>query len=561
MTGWVVPGCVHVRQVCVDAVGRRVVARHRKNRRFVWVTYLSQEFLGDAEFRNRFVVDSERLAHVRDPSVARVHEYVECAEGAAVVADHVEGTPLRVLLLEEGALGTEAATVVLKDVARGLVAGHAAGLTHGDVKPEDVVLTRAGRARLIDFGLFTCAGRRLLARSTPFYLAPEQWSGGPATQPGDLYAAAVTFFECLVGAPPFHADRPFQLSALHTFSAPPLDAVPAPFRELVQYGLAKDPAGRSSARHLLARVEEAAIHGLDPGWERRGRRELTRLLARPSHPADVPVVAAPRSRQRNVRLAAVLGGALVVAAGVSSPPFPSVLLPGSGGVVDSDATPPVLAFPGPPEAPAGDRANAEGPAAERAPDPQSAAVAESAGSAVTSLPGTALAPVPPAGPARPEIAFSPKPVPADQGNPRPNVPAPVTPTPRTLPPSDTPPPATPPVSQEPPAPSEEPTPPTTSEPGSGGEPPASSEEPTAPSEEPAPPTTSGPGSEGVPPAPSGQQPEQRIVQASRPGPERPLVQRRSARDVEGAGRAQCGAAERHGDDDAPAQRRTPRSHQ
>lgn len=559
MTGWAVPGCVHVRQVRVDAVGRRVVARHRKNRRFLWVTYLSQEFLADAEFRSRFVVDSERLAHVWDPSVARVHEYVECVEGAAVVADHVEGTPLRELLLEEGALGTEAAMVVLKDVVRGLVAGHAAGLTHGDVKPEDVVLTRAGRARLVDFGLFTRAGRRLLARSTPFYLAPEQWSGGPATQPGDLYAAAVTFFECLVGAPPFHADRPFQLSALHTFSAPPLDAVPAPFRELVQYGLAKDPAGRSSARGLLTRVEEAAIHGLDPGWERRGRRELTRLLARPSHPADVPVVAVPRSRQRNFRLAAVLGGALVVAAGVSSPPFPSVLLPGSGGVVDSEATPPVLAFPGPPEAPAGDRANAEGPAAERPPDPQSAAVAEPVGPTGTTLPGTAVAPVPSASPARPEIAFSPKPAPADQGNLQPNAPAPVIPTPRTLPASETPPPATPPVSQEPPAPSE-PAPPTTSDPGSGGEPPASSEEPPAPSEEPAPPTTSDPGSEGVPPAPSGQQPEQRIVQASTPGAERPMVQRRSARDVERAGPGQCGAAERHSGDDAAEHQRNLRSH-
>ncbi|MGH3902838.1 MAG: serine/threonine protein kinase [Pseudonocardiaceae bacterium] len=532
MTGWSIPGCVHVRQVRVDAVGRRVVARHRKNRRFLWVTYLSQELLADTEFRNRFVVDAERLAHVRDPSVARVHEYVECAEGAAVVADHVEGTPLRELLFEEGALGTEAAVVVLKDVVRGLVAAHAAGLTHGDVKPEDVVLTRAGRARLVDFGLFTCAGRRLLARSTPFYLAPEQWSGGPATQPGDLYAAAVTFFECLVGAPPFHADRPFQLSALHTFSAPPLDAVPASVRELVQYGLVKNPAGRSSARGLLARVEEAALHGLDPGWERRGRRELTRLLARPSHPADVPVVTIPRRRQRNVRLAAVLGGALVVAAGVSSPPFPGVLLPGSGGgVVDSDATPPVLAFPGPPEGPAGVRANAEGPAAERAPDPQSAAMAESVGPTVTTAPGTAVAPIPSASPPRPEIAFSPRPVPADQGNPQPDAPAPVTPTPRTLPMSATPPPATPPVSQEPPT----------------------------PSEEPAPPTTSDPGSEGVLAAPSGQQPEQRIVRASTPGTERPMVQRRSARDADGVGRAQCGAAERHGGDDTPAQRRSPRS--
>lgn len=486
MTAWAVPGFVQVRQVRIDAVGRRVVARHHMNRRLVSITYLSQEFLADAEFRNRFVVDSERLAQVRHPSVARVHQYVESAEGAAVVADHVEGTPLRALLLEEGAIGTEAAVVVLKDALRGLAAGHAAGVAHGDVKPEDVVLTRAGRVRLVDFGLSTCPGRRLLARSTPFYLAPELWSGGPATPSGDLYAATAIFFESLVGAPPFHADRPFDLSALHTFSASPLHAVPAPVRELVQYGLAKNPAGRSSVWGLLTSVEEAAIHAFAPGWERRGRRELARLLAGPSHPADLPVVAVPRVRRRNVRLATVLGGALVVAAGLSSPPFPSVLVPGSGGVVDSEAKPPVAAFPGPPDDPAGARTNAEGPAASRAPASQSAAMTAPVDSTVTTQPGTA---VPSATPARPEIAFSPEDVPADQGHPQQSVPAPVTPTPRTLPTSEAQPPPTRPMSGVLPAPSEEPEVPAPSESAPSEEPPAPSEQPPAPSEEPLAPTS------------------------------------------------------------------------
>ncbi|MGH3925880.1 MAG: protein kinase domain-containing protein, partial [Pseudonocardiaceae bacterium] len=279
MTGWAVPGYVHVRKVGEDQVGRRVVARRRMNRRLVSITYLSQEFLADAEFRSRFAVESGRLAQVRDASVARVHHYVQCREGAAVIADHVAGTPLRALLLEEGAVATEAAVVVLKDALRGLAAGHAAGLAHGDLKPEAVILTRAGRARLVDFGLSLRDGRRLLAGSTPFYLAPEQWYGGPATEAGDLYAATVTFFECLVGAPPFHADSPTGLFARHEGSAPPLDAVPGPVRQLVQCGLAKDPASRPSARGLLTQVDEAAVHGLGPGWEQRGRRELSRLLA------------------------------------------------------------------------------------------------------------------------------------------------------------------------------------------------------------------------------------------------------------------------------------------
>ncbi|MGH4025079.1 MAG: protein kinase domain-containing protein [Pseudonocardiaceae bacterium] len=430
MTGWAVPGLVHVRQVAVDAVGQRVVARHRMNRRVVAVTYLSPEFRTDAEFRNRFVIESERLAQVRDASVARVHQYVECGDDAAVVAEHVDGTSLRALLLEEGALRAEAAVVVFKDALRGLAAGHTVGLAHGDLKPEYVVLTHAGRVRLVDFGLYTHAGRWSPARSTPFYLAPEQWRGDPASGPADLYAATAIFFECLAGAPPFHASSPAGLAALHERGAPPLDAVPAPVRELVRAGLAKYPHARPDARLLLTHVEEAAVHGFGPDWERRGRRELTGLLAKPAHPADlpaVPVSAEHGGRVRHVRLAAVLGGALVLAAGLSSPEFPSVLVLGPSEVSRPDqATPPAMAFPGP-NGTAGISTNGESAAPGASAGPQSAAVAEPS------------APLPPAGST------------VDQ-----NLSRPAIPTPRTIPSPDVPPPVPSAGAERPAAPLEQP---------------------------------------------------------------------------------------------------------
>ncbi|HEX2298655.1 MAG TPA: protein kinase [Pseudonocardiaceae bacterium] len=427
MTGWAVPGLVHVGQVAVDAVGRRVLARHRMNRRVMSVTYLSPEFRADTEFRNRFVIESERLAQVRDASLARVHQYVECGDDAAIVADHVEGMPLRALLLEEGALRTEAAVVVFKDALRGLWAGHCAGVAHGDLKPEHVVLTHAGRVRLVEFGLYTRAGRRLLARSSPFYLAPEQWRGTPASASADLYAVTAIFFECLVGAPPFHGDSPAALAALHEYGTPPLDAVPAPVRELMRAGLAKSPAVRPDARLMLTHVEEAAVQGLGPGWERRGRRELADLLVKPAHPADLPAAPVPADhggRIRHVRLAAVLGGALVLAAGLSSPPLPSVLLPGPSEVSGPDeATPPVMAFPGTPNGTAGSSTNGKSAAPGGSASPQSAALASPSGPNA----GTTLgAPLPPSGSA------------VDQGLSRPASPAPIVPTPRTIPSSGVP---------------------------------------------------------------------------------------------------------------------------
>ncbi|MGH3886083.1 MAG: serine/threonine protein kinase [Pseudonocardiaceae bacterium] len=382
MVGWSVPGVVHLREVREDSVGRRVAARHRITRRSLAVTYLSDELFADTEFRARFARDFGRLTRVRDARVPRVHRYVECRHGAAVIGDHVNGIPLRALLLAHGAVGIEAALVVLKDSLRGLAVSHAAGVAHGDIKPEGVILTRAGCVRLVDFGLSTPHGRRLLARSTPFYLAPEQWSGCPATPAGDVYAATVTFFECLVGAPPFYADDVAELSAKHEHSTPPIDVIPEPARELVLRGIAKDPHSRPDARSLLGHVDDVACHAVGTGWEQRGRRELARLLDGRS---ALPVLATP-ARQRGsvgweprqpVRLAAVVGGALVLAAGLSSPPL-AVILPG-GSIFGSDARSPVLAFPEPVHGTSPVRAVTNGRLADRAPHSAPAAKANPAG--------------------------------------------------------------------------------------------------------------------------------------------------------------------------------------
>jgi hypothetical protein len=369
MAGWAVPGVMHLRQVREDPVGRRVLARHPITRKSLAITYLSPEFLADAEFRARFSGECAQWARVRQAEVARVYRYLDCDHGAAIIGEHLNGTTLRSLLLAQGAVGTGAALVVLKDLLRALAAGHQAGLAHGDVKPDNVILTSAGRARLADFGLWTADSRLRLSRSTPFYLAPEQWSGRAVSQPsGDVYAATVTFFECLVGAPPFYADDPAQLSAKHQSSPAPIDVIPEPVRALVLRGLAKEPGSRPGARSLLAVVGEVAARAVGRDWERRGRRELTAYLAGRSTLADISALsgrltgAGQVGYRRPLRLAAVMGGALALAAGLSSPPLaviPGITIFGPGG------RPPVLAFPEPDRGPVAMRVVTNGRPADR----------------------------------------------------------------------------------------------------------------------------------------------------------------------------------------------------
>lgn len=398
MAGWSVPGVVHPREVGEDSVGRRVVARHRITRKSLAITYLSPELLVDTEFRTRFAHDFARVARVREAHVARVHRYLECDHGAAVIGDHVSGMSLRALLLAHGAVGTAAALVVLKDSLLALAACHEAGLAHGDIKPESVILTPAGRVRLVDFGLWTSDGRQLLARSTPFYLAPEQWRGRPPNQAGDVYATTVTFFECLVGAPPFYADGVAELSAKHEHSTPDIDVVPEPVRELVARGLVKDPRNRPDARSLLTHVGDLAARAVGSDWERRGRRELATFVANRSGLPDV-LVPDRRSdgweQRKPVRLAAVMGGALALAAGLSSPPL-VVILPGAG-VFGPFGRSPVLAFPEPGHDTVPVRVVTNGLLADRALMPAKAAAAGPVARArppAPSIPGPQTQPAP-----------------------------------------------------------------------------------------------------------------------------------------------------------------------
>jgi serine/threonine protein kinase len=189
-----------------------------------------------------------------------------------------------------------------------------------------MVLTRAGRIRLVNFGNWNCTERRMLSQSTPFYLAPEQWNNSSATEPGDLYAVTVTFFECVVGAPPFHAESPEVLAKLHQRGIPPLDVLPGSVRELVRVGLAKDPADRPCAEGLLVDVERAAVQSLGRGWERRGRDELARLLEPSVSWAENPELRRCRKESR-LLLGKLFGAALLLAIWLHGPLFDAPPLP------------------------------------------------------------------------------------------------------------------------------------------------------------------------------------------------------------------------------------------
>ncbi|WP_406115229.1 protein kinase domain-containing protein [Kitasatospora purpeofusca] len=272
---WELPEYVHERQLGAGAGGRVVLARHRATGTPVAVKYLHST-AGTPALR----AEAEVLAGLDSPHVTRLYEYVESEHGAAIVMELVDGIALRELLRAEGATTPEAALVVLKGSLLGLAAAHGAGVVHRDYKPANVLVDTAGTSKLVDFGIAVPSGDERDVSGTPAYMPPEQWAGRPASPAGDVYAATVTFFECLTGARPYGGTTFAELAVQHTEAPIPAELTPDPVRPLILSGLAKDPGARpDSATALLAELEGVAAAGYGPGWEEKGRLDLTALVA------------------------------------------------------------------------------------------------------------------------------------------------------------------------------------------------------------------------------------------------------------------------------------------
>ncbi|MCQ9132317.1 serine/threonine-protein kinase [Streptomyces hilarionis] len=280
MNTWAVPGYTESSELGAGASGRVVLAVHRETGVPVAVKYLSESLRTRPGFVHGFRAEARLLGGLESAYVAELYEYVESPDGAAIVMELVDGVSLRTLLTRAAPLDPEAALVVLKGSLLGLADAHRVGVVHRDYKPENVLVVPDGSSRLVDFGIAVDAGASAGSAGTPSYMAPEQWTGAPASPAADVYAATATFFECLTSHRPYRGDNLAELALQHVDAPIPADEAPEPVRDLVLRGLAKDPAQRPDDAEAFVRELEAAAgaaYGTD--WEERGRGRLAALVA------------------------------------------------------------------------------------------------------------------------------------------------------------------------------------------------------------------------------------------------------------------------------------------
>lgn len=232
----------------------------------VAIKVLRPDFAQDPKMAERFKSEIKLARRVRHHNVCAIHDYGEDRGLLYISMELVQGTDLKHVLRERGALPPAEAYDVSIQVAEGLQAVHDAGIVHRDLKTPNIMIDPQGVARLMDFGIAkrqegggasTATGHVL---GTPEYMSPEQAQGFKVDSRTDIYALGVLIFETFTGQVPFRGDTPISTILKHLHDAPPLDArgVPEPLRPVLRKALAKDPNARyASARALADALREA----------------------------------------------------------------------------------------------------------------------------------------------------------------------------------------------------------------------------------------------------------------------------------------------------------------
>jgi eukaryotic-like serine/threonine-protein kinase len=288
--------------------------------RNVALKILHPHYGDDEEYVERFRREARAVAQLSHPNIVTVIDRGEDDGQQYIVFEYIDGDSLKQLVDRDGPLPARRAVELSLQIADALAFAHHSGLVHRDVKPQNVLVTEDGEAKVTDFGIarsldvehgVTQTGTVL---GTSNYLSPEQASGKATTPSTDVYSLGVVLYELLTAEVPFPGDN-FVAVAMKHINEPVPDLlqkrpdVPLRLAAAVDRAMAKDPESRFPTMNEFASELRQCLVDLDtPDAERTVIKQSPVLKESRPHR-----VRAARSRAPLYALLALLAIAAIVA--------------------------------------------------------------------------------------------------------------------------------------------------------------------------------------------------------------------------------------------------------
>ena len=193
-------------------------AKDHKLNRFVAIKVLKPEFKDDRVFLSKFRVEAQAAAGLAHANIVNVFDVGEENGISFIVMELVEGITLKAYIGKKGKLPVREATSIALQVAAGLEVAHNNGIIHRDVKPQNIIISMDGKAKVADFGIARAVSSNTInssAMGSVHYSSPEQSRGGYSDAKSDIYSMGITMYEMITGRVPFDGENTVAVALKH----------------------------------------------------------------------------------------------------------------------------------------------------------------------------------------------------------------------------------------------------------------------------------------------------------------------------------------------------------
>lgn len=192
--------------------------RDQKLNRNVAVKVLKAEYREDANFVRKFREEAQAAACLAHPNIVNVYDVGEEMGIHYIVMELVEGITLKNYIERKGKLTIREATSIAIQVSMGLEVAHNNDIVHRDIKPQNVMISKDGKVKVMDFGIAKAASSETIASNamgSVHYTSPEQARGGYSDAKSDIYSLGIVMYEMVTGRVPFDGETTVAVAVKH----------------------------------------------------------------------------------------------------------------------------------------------------------------------------------------------------------------------------------------------------------------------------------------------------------------------------------------------------------